>query len=109
MQLCDSIQRLQKNENAYHGQDADRTAGHCAYLTSSGCTLRLFKSPLCVHYLCQAMGNKLRVRFHGQAGPFVEAMHQAATRTITATVHFTSPEVLAAVAVMFAGTVSKVG
>jgi transposase-like protein len=95
MELAHIIGMLQRQETAFE-LDAGRslTTGHCDCLASDGCTLRLFKSPRCVHYLCPGLGDDLTERFGPQTARFLDAMHVTAVQTIASTADFTDPAIL---------------
>lgn len=95
MELAHVIGVLQRRETAFE-LDAGRslTPGHCDCLAGDGCTLRLFKSPRCVHYLCAELGGSLAERFGPEAAQFCAAMAQVAVQTITTTADFTDPSIL---------------
>lgn len=67
LRMGDALARLQAEEGAHHAHGAPMGERGCPYLTATGCTLYLFKSPLCVHYLCPTVAAALEAA-HG-AGP----------------------------------------
>jgi hypothetical protein len=102
MHLSHVITGLQRNETAHsvsHGQVL--SPGHCDCLAADGCTLRLFKSPRCVHYLCREVEDALRLEHGGQAPAFIAAMKAVATQTITAVGDFTGAEVISTALALF--------
>ncbi|QLA14987.1 hypothetical protein [Desulfolutivibrio sulfoxidireducens] len=95
MQLSHVIDGLQRQETAYelrHGRTI--TSHHCDCLAEDGCTLRLFKSPRCVHYLCAEIQDRLLLKFGPDAAPFLAAMRRVASLTITVTADFTDAAIL---------------
>jgi hypothetical protein len=96
------IGQLQRLEAAHSvGQGRRLQTGYCSCLAEDGCTLRLFKSPRCAHYLCegleQVMGDE-----HGQdAEPFLGAMRFAFRTAVCAPEDFTSPLVIRTGALLF--------
>jgi len=103
MELAHVIAALQRQETDFE-LDSGRSlpSGHCGCLASDGCTLRLFKSPRCVHYLCAELGGSLTERFGPAAASFLAAMAQVAVQTITTTADFTDPAILDAAGTLFA-------
>ncbi|KHK00515.1 hypothetical protein [Desulfovibrio sp. TomC] len=95
MQLAQAIGRLQKLEDG-QGQAARAVyrGQYCPYLTDQGCTLRLFKSPRCTHYLCQTVGDDLQVRYGAKGEDFARIMVETSSRTLAGCADFTNPEVL---------------
>lgn len=102
LELAHVIGILQRRETAFETQ-AGRSPvpGHCDCLADDGCTLRLFKSPRCVHYLCDGLGDSLTERFGPGTARFLDAMHATAVQTIATTADFTDPSTLSAAAVFF--------
>jgi hypothetical protein len=102
MRLASAIGGLQGSEDRFSmGQGLVRTPGYCALLTDRGCTLRLFKSPHCAHYLCPSAGAELTRQYGGAGGAFVAAMGRAAGCTLSCRADFTHPEVLELAEAMF--------
>lgn len=90
LELSHAIGRLQRLETDFEVERGRHlTAGYCDRLAADGCTLRLFKSPRCVHYLCTELHRDLTNRFGQAAAPFCAAMGQVAGQTITTTSDFT--------------------
>ncbi|MDQ7831672.1 MAG: hypothetical protein RDU30_08065 [Desulfovibrionaceae bacterium] len=103
MELSHVIGQLQRLETGFeveHGRCL--TPGYCDCLAADGCTLRLFKSPRCVHYLCAELGRDLATRYGPAATPFCAAMAQVAVQTITTTADFTDPAILDAAGTLLA-------
>lgn len=102
MHLSHVITGLQRSEREHRvGQGQSLTPGYCSCLSSTGCTLSLFKSPLCAHYLCGSVQDSLRQTHGSPASAFLDAMHATATRTISASRDFTNPSVLSAAVLLF--------
>jgi hypothetical protein len=102
LHLSEIILRMQKNEDAYYLQDGrEKTAGYCSLLTSQGCTLRLFKSPVCVHYLCSGIASRLHKQFGVDACSFTGEMIKMSLQTIESSYDFTSQDVIAAALPLF--------
>lgn len=103
MQLAYIISGLQKIESAHAVASGQTLTGrHCACLSDTGCTLRLFKSPRCLHYLCGDVENTLTARHGENAKAYIAAMRETATRTITTTADFTGRDSLDAACRLFA-------
>jgi hypothetical protein len=105
LHLVHVLTALQQLEHA-HALDQGRLLkpNYCSHLTSSGCTLRLLKSPRCIHYLCPQVALAL-IAAHGDiAASFLAAMHNSGNRVILTLKDFTSPEVIRAAETLFAWT-----
>jgi len=101
MHLAHVIAGLQHSEHEHRmGQGSTLTPGYCSCLSSSGCTLSLFKSPLCAHYLCGSVQESL-LREHGaSATAYIDTMHDMASKTISTSQDFTDPGILDAWAML---------
>ena len=96
LQLAQAIARLQKQEDAQRqAAGAVHRGQYCPYLTDRGCTLKLFKSPRCVHYLCQTLRADLAGRYGAAGADFATAMGETSNRVIASLADFTNPAVLA--------------
>ena len=101
MQLAHAISGLQKIENKqakvpkskYHGK-------YCPYLTDNGCTLKLFKSPRCAHYICNSLMDNISVQYGPNSANFLQAMTETSCRAISCCADFTNPGVLNAARMM---------
>lgn len=102
MHLAHVITGLQRSEHEHRvDQGSALTPGYCSCLSSSGCTLSLFKSPLCAHYLCGSVQESLRLEHGVPASAFIEAMQAVASQTITSSCDFTDQKVLSAAVLLF--------
>jgi len=102
MHLAHVITGLQRSEHEHRvDQGSTLTPGHCSCLSNSGCTLSLFKSPLCAHYLCGSVQELLRLEHGAPATAFIDAMHAVASQTITSSRDFTDRNVLSAAVLLF--------
>lgn len=102
MHLAHVITGLQQSEHEHRvDQGSTPTPGYCSCLSSSGCTLSLFKSPLCAHYLCGSVQQSLRREHGAPASAFIDAMHAVASQTITSSRDFTDQKVLNAAVLLF--------
>ena len=101
MHLAHTITLLQHNEHA-HALSSGRQLrqGFCGCLAVDGCTLRLFKSPRCIHYLCDGIEVQLGDAFKNP-GPFLDAMRRANSLTITTEQDFMEPLIIEAAARLF--------
>ncbi|HEU6435992.1 MAG TPA: hypothetical protein VE028_00895 [Nitratidesulfovibrio sp.] len=102
LRMGDALAHLQAEEGAHHAHDAPMGERGCPYLTDTGCTLYLFKSPLCVHYLCPTVADALSAAHGPEAAPFVAGMRRAATRQLERSADFTEPGLIEAAVRMFA-------
>ncbi len=103
LHLAHVLTALQKMEHA-HALDRGQTVRprYCSHLTATGCTLRLFKSPRCIHYLCPQVELAMTAEHGNLATAFLAAMHDIGNRTIHILQDFTSPEVIRTATVLFA-------
>jgi hypothetical protein len=102
LELSEIISHMQKNENAYYFKGGgERTNGYCGYLTSTGCTLKLFKSPLCIHYLCSTIHSRMHQRFGDASSSFLKEMKKMSLQSIATSSDFTSLNVIAAALLIF--------
>lgn len=95
MELAHSIRTMQDDEHAYREaalNNAPTTL--CRYFMASGCTLKLFKSPLCIHYLCDGIIEHLKKSIGTSIAPFIDAMHCVATRQLLSCTDFTSADTI---------------
>lgn len=103
LQLAQAIARLQKVEDGQAlATGAQHRGQYCPYLTDRGCTLKLFKSPRCTHYLCQTLQTDLAVRYGTTGADFAGSMAETASRAIACCADFTNPAVLVAAQGMLA-------
>lgn len=102
LRMGDALARLQAEEGAHHADGAPMGERGCPYLTATGCTLHLFKSPLCVHYLCPTVADALSAAHGPEAAPFVAGMRRAATRQLERSADFMEPGLIEAAVRMFA-------
>lgn len=102
LRMADSLAHLQAREGAHHAHGAPMGERGCPYLTAAGCTLHLFKSPLCVHYLCPTVADALNAAHGPEAAPFVAGMRRAATRQLERSTDFMEPGLIEAAVRMFA-------
>jgi len=103
LHLAHVLTALQHLEHA-HSLDQGRLLqpNYCSHLTSTGCTLRLLKSPRCIHYLCPQVSLAMIATHGDQAADFLAAMHDSGNRVIHTMNDFTSPEVIQAAESLFA-------
>ena len=97
MELAQAIAHLQKVEDRQARQTGAQHRGqYCPYLTDQGCTLKLFKSPRCAHYLCQTLQDDLTVRYGAMGTDFAGNMAETASRAVACCADFTNAAVLTA-------------
>jgi len=103
LHLAHVLTTLQSLEHT-HALDQGRAVrlGYCSHLTATGCTLRLFKSPRCIHYLCPQVELAMTAAHGDHAAAFLAAMHDIGNCTIHTMQDFTSPEVIRTATVLFA-------
>jgi hypothetical protein len=102
LHLAHVLTALQKLEHA-HALKQGRLPRpcYCSHLTVSGCTLRLFKSPRCIHYLCPQVEEEITATYGKNGAAFLSAMHDTGNRVILSLKDFTSPEVIRAAELLF--------
>jgi hypothetical protein len=97
LRLAGAIHELQRREDAFHRQEAaEKCEGLCRFFSPSGCTLKLFKSPLCLHYLCGKVEGRLRETYQEQAEAFVGMMGAMARLLIGDAADFMRPGLIEA-------------
>lgn len=102
MQLADAIGRMQVLEGDFHALEAEAVAGaRCRYFRQDGCTLRLFKSPLCLHYQCESLQERIGESYGQDGAHFASCMKSAAATQIVSSKDFTSSGVVQAVMSIF--------
>lgn len=108
LHMAHVIGLMQKLEAAHNfARNRSLRPGYCACLAEDGCTLRLFKSPRCAHYLCEDLEQAVLAQ-HGQgAAPFLAAMKHTLTSTISSPQDFTNPAAITEGALLFAPVVAQ--
>lgn len=76
-------------------------SAYCSRLTTTGCSLRMFKSPRCIHYLCPQVMAAITDAYGPQASAFLEAMHTTSNQVILGMDDFTSPSVIGVAEALF--------
>lgn len=75
--------------------------GYCSRLTSTGCSLRMFKSPRCIHYLCNESVGWIVDEYGGKSDTFLDEMHSMSIRVIVNLSDFTSIKIIDAAEALF--------
>jgi len=102
LHLAHVLTALQNLEHAHAlGQGRLARPDYCSHLTATGCTLRMFKSPRCIHYLCPQVEDTMTAVHGDNAAPFLAAMHAVGNCVIHALEDFTSPAVIRAAEILF--------
>lgn len=102
LHMAHSIGILQKLESSHNLAQGQRIKpGYCHCLAEDGCTIRLFKSPRCAHYLCDAAAQGIQGQQEGDAAPFLAAMHYTVSSPISTTRDFMNPDVISEGAALF--------
>jgi hypothetical protein len=102
LHLAHVITILQVREHEYALQQGRLArSNYCSRLTATGCTLRLFKSPRCIHYLCPQVSIALSEAHGDQALVFLAAMYTASTQVVSCMADFTSTQVVDAASILF--------
>ena len=102
MHLAHVITGLQQREHAH----ALARGGHlrpdsCSHLTTTGCSLRMFKSPRCIHYLCPQVIETITAAYGDRASAFLAAMHTTGNQVIHGMEDFTSTLVISTAETLF--------
>jgi len=99
LQLCHYISGMQRTEHNHSVKNGKTLRkAYCGCLSTTGCTLRLFKSPRCSHYLCKEVEESLRLSHGVSSFAFIDAMRSSASATITSSNDLTNKGVLTAAA-----------
>ena len=102
LHMAHVIGTLQQSECTHSlAQGRVRKPGYCSCLAEDGCTMRLFKSPRCAHYLCEGVEQAVQAQHQGRATDFLAAMHSTVRSRIFPPGDFTNPEVIATGAALF--------
>ena len=102
LHMAHMIGVLQKLESNHLRQGRSMRPGYCSLLACDGCTLRLFKSPRCAHYMCEALKHSMLHESSGAATPFLSAMRLVESTTISSPKDFSNPAVIREGALLFA-------
>ncbi len=94
LHMAHMIGLLQKQESSHNRQGRAMRAGYCSLLAQDGCTLRLFKSPRCAHFMCENL-NQSMLQERGEAAmPFLKAMKHVESSAISSPDDFSNPSVI---------------
>lgn len=110
LHLAHVLTKLQEREHDHsqrQGQLVNRE--YCSRLTASGCSLRMFKSPRCIHYLCPQLIDDITRGYGKKATPFLDAMQTTSTQVILGIQDFTNPLIIPAAEVLFAPASLQLG
>jgi len=99
-----TLQKLESTHSLAQGQQLK--PGYCNCLAEDGCTIRLFKSPRCAHYLCDTVGQTIQDQQEDDAAPFLAAMHYTVSSPISTTRDFMNPDVISEGAALFGSILS---
>ncbi|MDP2847379.1 MAG: hypothetical protein Q8O35_04220 [Humidesulfovibrio sp.] len=94
LHMAHMIGLLQKDESAHHRKGRTMRPGYCRLLAEDGCTLRLFKSPRCVHYMCEKLQRDMINQSNGAAQPLLSAMKHVESTTISSPADFLNNNVI---------------
>ena len=105
LHLVHVLSGLQVREHN-HAMQQGRTSrsGYCSRLTTTGCSLRMFKSPRCIHYLCPEMSQRITGQYGQSALSFLDEMQKMSNRVMVSVSDFTSPRVMRAAESLFGTT-----
>lgn len=100
--LAHVLTGLQVKEHK-HAMQQGRTfqLGYCSRLTTTGCSLRMFKSPRCIHYLCPEIIRNIVDTYGDNSSIFLAEMHRMGNLVIVGMPDFTSPKVIRAAQLLF--------
>lgn len=94
LHMSHMIGLLQKQESAHNRDGRTMRTGYCSLLAEDGCTLRLFKSPRCAHFMCEELEKAMLEESSGAAQPLLTAMKRAESSTISSPADFLSKTVI---------------
>jgi len=95
LHLAHVLTGLQHKEHSYAVQQGGLPRpDYCSHLTGIGCTLRMFKSPRCIHYLCPQVAGAITAAYGDEASAFLGAMHATGNQVINGMDDFTSALVI---------------
>lgn len=102
LHLAHILTALQMNEHQ-HAVQQGRTfqRGHCSRLTTTGCSLRMFKSPRCIHYLCPEAVRSIGDVYGDKSSIFLDEMHKMSNQVIVNLSDFTSRTIIHAAELLF--------
>lgn len=101
LHMAHVIGMMQQLESAHNLDGRSIRPGYCTLLAHDGCTLRLFKSPRCAHFMCENAEAALQANTKNRGTAFLAAMKQAEGSTISSPADYWSPEVLAEAVILF--------
>lgn len=107
LHMAHMIGLLQKLESGHNRKGRSMRPGYCSLLAQDGCTLRLFKSPRCAHYLCDALRQAMLEERGDQAKPFLKAMKHVESSTISSPDDFANMSVITEGARLYAGQLCR--
>jgi len=107
LHMAHMIGLLQKLESSHHALGTAMRPGYCSLLAQDGCTLRLFKSPRCAHFMCEGLRQDMLRESGDAASPFLAAMKGVEGTTISSPGSFSSQVVIAQGARLFAAHLPK--
>lgn len=102
LHMSHMIGLLQKQESAHHRGGRTMRTGYCSLLAEDGCTLRLFKSPRCAHFMCEELERAMLKESGGAAKPLLSAMKHAEGCTISSPADFLNQTVIDEAARLYA-------
>lgn len=102
LHMAHMIGLLQKLESIHQRKGRNMRPGYCSLLADDGCTLRLFKSPRCAHYMCNTLKASMLDESNGAASPFLAAMQLVERSTISSPENYSNPAVIREGALLFA-------
>lgn len=95
LHLAHILTGLQNKEHAHAlRQGHNLRPGYCSRLTAAGCSLRMFKSPRCIHYLCSEIVSGITAVYGKRSAFFLNEMHSMSIRVIVNLSDFTSPKII---------------
>jgi len=94
LHMAHMIGLMQKLESSHNRQGRTMRPGYCSLLAQDGCTLRLFKSPRCAHYMCEPLKQAMLEERGDAAKPFLKAMKHVESSTISSPDDFSNMSVI---------------
>jgi hypothetical protein len=94
LHMAHLIGLLQQAESAHNRTGHTMRPGYCSLLAEHGCTLRLFKSPRCAHFLCDGLEQDMLRKSGGAAQPLLSAMKHTEGSTISSPADYQNQTVI---------------
>ncbi len=104
LHMAHMIGLLQKAESAHNRAGRTMRPGYCSLLAEDGCTLRLFKSPRCAHFLCKDLEQAMLDEKGDAAQPLLSAMKYTESSTISSPEDYQNQTVINEATLLYPGS-----